>query len=83
MTSISGEIMADIIGDINDIRNSFQCDIEICIVTLYIIRGYTLKWFESYLTDRSQFVTYDGIQSEINSVKCGIPQSSILGPLLF
>ena len=43
----------------------------------------TLKWFESYLTDRLQFVTYDGIQSDINSVKCGVPQGSILGPLLF
>ena len=49
----------------------------------YGIRGFILKWFESYLTDRSQFVTYDGIQSEINSVKCGVPQGSILGPLLF
>ena len=49
----------------------------------YGIRVCTLKWFESYLTDRSQFVTYDGIQSEINSVKCGVPQGSILGPLLF
>ena len=43
----------------------------------------TLKWFESYLTDRSQFVSYDGIQSETNSVICGVPQGSILGPLLF
>ena len=47
----------------------------------YDIRGSTLKWFESYLTDRLQFVTYD-IQSEINSVKCGVPQGSILDPLL-
>ena len=43
----------------------------------------TLKWFESYLTVRLQFVTYDGIQSDINSVKCGVPQGSILGSLLF
>ena len=52
-------------------------------LSCYDIRGCTLKWFESYLTGRSQFVTYDGIQSEINSVKCGVPQGSILGPLLF
>ena len=49
----------------------------------YGIRGCTLKWFESYPTDRLQLVTYDGIQSEINSVKCGVPQGSILSPLLF
>ena len=49
----------------------------------YGIRGTILKWFKSYLTDRLQFVTIDGTQSEIKSVKCGVPQCSILGPLLF
>ena len=46
-------------------------------------RGILLKWFESYLTDRSQYVIYDGVESEIRSVECGVPQGSILGPLLF
>ena len=49
----------------------------------YGIIGTILKWFKSYLTNRLQFVTFDGIQSEIKSVKCGVPQGSILGPLLF
>ena len=49
----------------------------------YGIRGTILKWFESYLTDRLQFVTFEGTQSEVKSVKCGVPQVSILGPLLF
>ena len=49
----------------------------------YGIRGKILKWFESYLTNRSQFIMYDNIQSETRSIKCGIPQGSILGPLLF
>ena len=40
-------------------------------------------WFESYLTDRSQYVIYDGVRSEIKVVECGVPQGSILGPLLF
>ena len=42
-----------------------------------------LKWFESYLTDRSQYVIYDGVRSEVKVVECGVPQGSILGPLLF
>ena len=42
-----------------------------------------LKWFESYLTDRSQYVIYDGVRSETKVVECGVPQGSILGPLLF
>ena len=49
----------------------------------YGIRGNILKWFDSYLTNRSQFIMYDNIQSETRSNKCGVPQVSIWGPLLF
>ena len=38
---------------------------------------------ESYLTDRSQYVVFDGKVSETRSIECGVPQGSILGPLLF
>ena len=49
----------------------------------YVIRGNILKWFDSYLTNISQFIMYDNIQSETRSIKCGVPQDSILGLLLF
>ena len=42
-----------------------------------------LKWFDIYITNKSQFIMYDNIQSETRSIKCGIRQGSILGPLLF
>ena len=47
------------------------------------MRGIELKWFGSYLDDRRQVVSVDGLQSEELGVECGVPQGSILGPLLF
>ena len=46
-------------------------------------RGSMFKWIESYLTGRSQHVIFDFKVSETHSIKCGVPQESILGPLLF
>ena len=53
------------------------------IIYLNGIRGNILKWLESYLSDRSQYVTYDGMQSNVLPIKCWVPQGSILVPLLF
>ena len=42
-----------------------------------------IGWFESYLKNRLQVVSLDGVNSKPGFVQCGVPQGSILGPLLF
>ena len=49
----------------------------------YGTEGTSLSWFTSYLTNREQFCHFDGSSSSKSSIKCGIPQGSCLGPLLF
>ena len=49
----------------------------------YGVRGMVLSWFEDYLRNRRQFVHYKSASSQTSTVKCGVPQGSILGPLLF
>lgn len=47
------------------------------------IRGNILTWFESYLLHRRQVVKIDETYSEVGDLNCGVPQGSVLGPLLF
>ena len=49
----------------------------------YGIRGNMNKWFQSYLSYRSQYVSIGNSDSSVLNVNCGVPQGSILGPLLF
>ena len=49
----------------------------------YGIRGIALDWFRSYLTKRTQYVSYNNTTSNIRNISCGVPQGSVLGPLLF
>uniref|UniRef100_A0A3B3I2H5 Reverse transcriptase domain-containing protein n=1 Tax=Oryzias latipes TaxID=8090 RepID=A0A3B3I2H5_ORYLA len=47
------------------------------------LSGTALNWFHSYLTDRHFFVSMDTRSSGVHEIGCGVPQGSILGPILF
>ena len=49
----------------------------------YGVRGKAYEWFQSNLSNRKQFVCVNGHESDSLTLTCGVPQGSVLGPLLF
>ena len=49
----------------------------------YSISGIALEWFRSHLTNRLQFALIEECRSQSHELKCGVPQSSVLGPILY
>ena len=69
--------------DLSKAFNTVNHEILLAKLQHYRIRGTPLKWFESYLSGREQFVNFNGYSSFYKLVKCGVQQGSVLGPLLF
>ncbi len=69
-----------------DLKKAFDCvdhNILIRKMNYYGIRSRELAWFQSYLNNRTQICKMDQTTSNERTLKCGIPQGSNLGPLLF
>ena len=69
-----------------DLRKAFDTvnhDILLCKLYHYGIKSTELKWFKSYLSNRRQYCSISGHDSNFSHVTTGIPQGSSLGPLLF
>ena len=69
-----------------DLKKAFDTvDHQILLGKLefYGIRGIPLTWIKSYLSNRQQFVDINNCRSSYKKISCGVPQGSVLGPLLF
>ena len=74
------------IGVFLDLTKAFDMvnfDILLSKLELYGIRGIALKLFKNYLYNRTQYVKIDGIRSKPRHPSTGVPQGTVLGPLLF
>ncbi len=78
-----GEITGIILLDLCKAFNMVDHKLLLKKLSLYKLSNHALKWFESYLTNRKQVVNVKSAVSESADVVSGVPQGSILGPLLF
>ena len=74
------------IGIFIDLSKAFDTVDHIILLkklSFYGVKNNNLKWFKSYLCNRKQYISTDQGNTVMGNIVCGVPQGSILGPLLF
>ena len=80
----SGKVSVLALLDLSAAFDTIDHDILLMrLNTTFGIRSFALKWFESYLLNRHQTVIADGVKSDPACLLFGVPQGSVLGPVLF
>ena len=69
--------------DLSKAFDTLDHNILLSKLSFYGINGTALSWFKSYLSDRTQYVEIQSKKSTMLPITTGVPQGSILGPLLF
>lgn len=79
----NSEYAVGIFIDLSKAFDTLNHEILVAKLEYYGVRGTALDWFMSYLHARQQFVSLNRVSSTMRLIGCGVPQGSILGPLLF
>jgi hypothetical protein len=78
-----GDVVLGVFLDFQKAFDTVNHTILLKKMNKYGIRGVAYSWLKDYLNIREQFVSFDNIESDKTTIRCGVPQGSILGPLLF
>ena len=78
-----GDYFIGLFIDLSKAFDTVAHDILLHKLKHYGLRGVIFDWLKSYIMNRKQFVVYNETPSAMDYIRCGVPQGSILGPLLF